>query len=115
MRSKQTVLGGDSRSLREILMTKPSKKVRNEKRRLKKEQSRSDFKAYDKEHRKGNPDYRPIIKMGTDIERERLEKAQGELQRKKRTRRNKDTDNIVSVKSGQVEPLEGFFNYGGER
>lgn len=112
MNAKQTVLGGDTRSLRELLTTKPSKKVRNEKRRLKKELSRSDFKAYDKEQRRGNPDYKPNIKMDIDLERERLEKAQAEFQRKKRARRNKDTDNIVAVKSGKVEALEEFYEFG---
>ena len=107
----QTVLGGDTRSLRELLTTKPSKRTRGEKRRLKKARERDEMKALDKERRKGNPDYEPIIKMDIDLERERLEHAQSEIVRKKAARRRTDTDNIMAVKTKKTEPLEGFFNY----
>ena len=108
----QTVLGGDTRSLRELLTVKPSKRTRGEKRRLKKARERDEMKALDKERRKGNPDYEPIIKMDIDLERKRLEDAQAELHRKKAARRRKDTDNIIAVKTKSIEPLEGFFEFG---
>ena len=110
--TNQTVLGGDTRSLRELLTVRPSKRTRSEKRRLRKARERDELKALDKERRKGNPKYEPIIKMDIDLERERLEAAQSEIARKKAARRRKDTDNIVAVKCKKAEPLEGFFKYG---